>query len=91
MPKRPDIYDKARADLIRIWRAIGKRNLIGSAFLTLAAVEREAPGTLAAVASRFFPGVSVETLTLVASAAALISTRWIDTRKARKVGAGDPA
>ena len=81
MPKRPDIYGKARADLIRIWRAIGKRNLVGSAFLTMAAVEQSAPGTMAALIARIMPGVSIETATLIVSAVALYVTRWIDVRK----------
>lgn len=86
MPNKKTTYDKMRADALRIWRAIGKRNVIGTAFVALAAVEREAPGTLAALLTRIMPGVSVETATLALSAAALYATRWIDARKARGAG-----
>jgi uncharacterized membrane protein YhaH (DUF805 family) len=75
------MYDKARADLIRIWRAVGKRNLIGSVFLTMAAVEKSAPGTMASLIARIVPGVKIEVATLIVSAAALYVTRWIDVRK----------
>lgn len=79
---RRTFYESARADLIRIWRVIGKRNLIGTAFLVLVEVEREAPGTLAAIVTRIVPGMSVETAAMLVSAGALYITRWIDKRKA---------
>jgi hypothetical protein len=82
--RRQDIYDKARADALRVWRAVGKRNVIGTAFLAIAGAEEVAPGTLARIVTSLLPGVSVEKATLYVAGAVLFGTRWIDVRKARK-------
>lgn len=80
--KRPDLYDRIRADVITLWRKASKRHIASSLLLAIATVHETAPGLLEELLARVMPGLSLETATLILSAAIMSATRVIDKRKA---------
>lgn len=80
--KRPDLYDRIRADVITLWRKASKRHMFSSAFVVLATVHQTSPGLLEALLAKVMPGLSLETATMLVAAAVLSGTRLIDKRKA---------